>query len=202
MRGRTAQRLLLGGDWGGVSAFCAWVCAVTTLTPRPPLPPAGEGEQRARGGAPGPAGQGEQWVLSSPVATRRQTVGILSARLSASDLRDFHLVTARELLLFCSPRPGSGRGAGGEGKDRATASFGRGLGWRKLFLRLVLRGHHPHPPAPSPASGRGGAARAWGTPGPAGEGNALQVSFSFSGLRGLPASVGKRLAIRMYLECF
>jgi hypothetical protein len=25
----------------------AWVCAVTTLTPRPPLPPAGEGEQRA-----------------------------------------------------------------------------------------------------------------------------------------------------------
>jgi hypothetical protein len=147
VRGRTAQRLLLGGDWGGVSAFCAWVCAVTTLTPRPPFPP---------------AGQGEQWVLSSPVATRRQTVGILSARLSASDLRDFHLVTARELLLFCSPRPGSGRGAGGEGKDRATAALGRGLGWRKLFLRLSLRGHHPHPPAPSPASGRGGEARAWG----------------------------------------
>jgi len=30
----------------GVSAWCACVCAVTTLTPRPPLPPAGEGETR------------------------------------------------------------------------------------------------------------------------------------------------------------
>ena len=28
--------------------YCgAWVCADTTLTPRPPLPPAGEGEKRA-----------------------------------------------------------------------------------------------------------------------------------------------------------
>ena len=44
-----------------------------------------------------PAGEGEQWVLSSPVATRRQTVGILSARLRAGDLRYFRLVTAREV---------------------------------------------------------------------------------------------------------
>ena len=59
MRGKTAQRLLLRwyvaerlsarvlGDWGGLSLLCAWICAVTTLTPRPPLPPAGEGEKRA-----------------------------------------------------------------------------------------------------------------------------------------------------------
>ena len=51
-------------------------------------------------------------------------------------------------------------------------------------------------------SGRGGAARAWGTHRYRLEPKALQVSFSFSGRRGLPASVGKRLAIRMYLECF
>jgi len=60
------------------------------------------------------------------VATRRQTVVNLSAALRAGDLRYSHLVTAREVLLFCSPRPGSGRGAGGEGKDRATAAFARG----------------------------------------------------------------------------
>jgi hypothetical protein len=40
----------------------------------------------------------------------------------------FYLVTAREVLLFCSPRPGSGRGVGGEGKVRATTAFGRGFG--------------------------------------------------------------------------
>jgi hypothetical protein len=53
VRGKSAQWLLLrlgfcDWDWGGVSCFCAWVCAVTTLTPRLPLPPAGEGEQRTR----------------------------------------------------------------------------------------------------------------------------------------------------------
>gem|GEM_PF-1759290 len=31
-----------------VRFWCAWGCAVTTLTPRPPLPPAGEGGKRAR----------------------------------------------------------------------------------------------------------------------------------------------------------
>jgi hypothetical protein len=30
-----------------VRCLCAWVCADTTLTPRPPLPPAGEGERCA-----------------------------------------------------------------------------------------------------------------------------------------------------------
>ena len=40
----------LAWDWGGVSGLCVWICADTTLTPRPPLPPAGEGEKRARMG--------------------------------------------------------------------------------------------------------------------------------------------------------
>jgi len=59
VRGKTAQRLLFGRGWGGevvcgfdwrfgfVKLCGAWGCAVTTLTPRPPLPPAGEGEKRA-----------------------------------------------------------------------------------------------------------------------------------------------------------
>ena len=60
MRGKSAQRLLFGRGWGGevvcgfdwrfgfVKLWCAWGCAVATLTPRPPLPPAGEGGKRVR----------------------------------------------------------------------------------------------------------------------------------------------------------
>jgi len=50
-----------GFDWGfGFVKLCgAWVCAVATLTPRPPLPPAGEGEKaRAFRAMPRPAGEG------------------------------------------------------------------------------------------------------------------------------------------------
>jgi len=48
-----------------ISLVCAWVCADTTLTPRPPLPPAGEGEKRAarwgsRTGRTGRTGQTSQ----------------------------------------------------------------------------------------------------------------------------------------------
>jgi hypothetical protein len=39
-----------GFDCGVARVRCyhAWFCAATTLTPRPPLPPAGEGGKRAR----------------------------------------------------------------------------------------------------------------------------------------------------------
>ena len=75
----------------------------------------------------------------------------------------FYLVTAREVLLFCSPRPGSGRGAGGEGQDRATAllrwaaGFSLPIGRQDLEVvhtsshrmiaapdNLVLRGNFDH----------------------------------------------------------
>ena len=43
-----------------VRCCSAWGCADTTLTPRPPLPAAGEGEKRAGFEDPGePAGEGE-----------------------------------------------------------------------------------------------------------------------------------------------
>ena len=42
-----------------ISVLCAWVCAVTTLTPRPPLPPAGEGEKRVGGTVPASGRGGE-----------------------------------------------------------------------------------------------------------------------------------------------
>gem|GEM_PF-3540238 len=48
-------RLCSSGDYmlcepgcGDLSALCVGVCAVATLIPRPLLPPAGEGEERAR----------------------------------------------------------------------------------------------------------------------------------------------------------
>ena len=84
MRGKTAQRLLLRwyvaerlsarvlGDWGGLSLLCAWVCADTTLTPRPPLPPAGEGEKRARWGTPGPVYRGGE----TPSRRRAYCLGV------------------------------------------------------------------------------------------------------------------------------
>ena len=91
MRGKTAQRLLLRwyvaerlsarvlGDWGGLSLLCVWVCAVTTLTPRPPLPPAGEGEKRAMGDA-------------RPCVSRGR-----SAFAQTRVLPGCHLLTAREV---------------------------------------------------------------------------------------------------------
>ncbi|MFM2218528.1 MAG: hypothetical protein RL240_2846, partial [Planctomycetota bacterium] len=60
---------------------------------------------------------------------------------------------------FAPLAPGRGEGLGVRGKSAQWLLLRLGLGWRKLFVRLGLRGRHPHPPAPSPASGRGGAAR-------------------------------------------
>jgi len=74
LRGHGVVRLLMVLSWGfgSLSLWCAWVCAVATLTPRPPLPPAGEGEKRARARgrsvifSPGNRARGITVLLPSP----------------------------------------------------------------------------------------------------------------------------------------
>ena len=159
------------GIWGCLSLCCDWVCADTTLTPRPPLPPAGEGEKRARARAsctiftwyprgrfycfaPLAPGRGEGPGVRGKTAQRLLLGGDWAVRkaLRRLGLRGHHPHPP-------PPSPASGRG--GKASSHALASLRLrqlAICVRKALLRLGLRGHHPHPPAPSPASGRGGAA--------------------------------------------
>ena len=52
---------------GGLSVWCACVCAVTTLIPRPLLPPAGEGEARLWGAPARPLLPDRWTAVSNPI---------------------------------------------------------------------------------------------------------------------------------------
>ena len=116
------------------SPLGAWVCAVTTLTPRPPLPPAGEGERRARARA--------SCALFSPANCQQCLTVLLPSPASgrggeARAIWDAQIASGRGRDLYWSDIIGRGRLGCSHRESLGRVAIGSGLRLlRSVFLRV------------------------------------------------------------------